>query len=321
MKTLSVLSPSRSRQTQAVSRFPSGLVLSRRQWTVDHWRWAREGWVARLPDLQLDLASELAGCGLLEARRQLPVPIRVLFEGKSLKAHGWACSGFLCSARLPWRSRESHGLLLSPSPLPGFAVGPFHLCKLRPLSRPFPIAFRRTTHGCVRSAPTTRRHRRMNIFLPLQIRPRNVNNHVESWHEDENAVAGSSASTVPQDPTNPPSAPRLTPSVFTPRTETGARDSEMGLVQACNHSTRFRMLPAESPLVPLCLWPHIEGPAPMATQTERSQSSQHPTQPGQPQIVGVFPPRHANKRVCRIPSRLFWDPLQGRASAILAAQG
>lgn len=44
----------------------------------------------------------------------------------------------------------------------------------------------------------------------------------------------------------------------------------MGLVQACNHSTRFRMLPAESPLVPLCLWPHIEGPAPMATQTERS---------------------------------------------------
>lgn len=119
--------------------------------------------------------------------------------------------GFLGSARLPWRSREPHGLPLSPSPLPGFAVGPFLLCKLRHLSRPFPIAFRRITHGCVRSAPTTRRHRRMNVFLPLQIRPRNVNNHVESWHEDENAVAGSSASTVPQDPTNPPSAPRLTP--------------------------------------------------------------------------------------------------------------
>lgn len=71
------------------------------------------------------------------------------------------------------------------------------------------------------------------------------------------------------------------------------------------------------PLVPLCLWPHIEGPAPMATQTERSQSSQHPavsTQPGRPQIVGVFPSpsRHANKRVCRIPSRPLWDPLQGR---------
>lgn len=89
METLSVLSPSRPAKPGPSAGFRSGAESP----TMDGWSLAvtREGGVARLPDLQLDLASELDGCGLLEARRQLPVPIRVLSEGKSLKAHGWAC--------------------------------------------------------------------------------------------------------------------------------------------------------------------------------------------------------------------------------------